>query len=115
MKICCCSLFAFLLLASPGVAQSLFVEAESFDEPGGWKLDTQFIDTMGSPYLLAHLGRPRRRARLLAEADFATSHRTAPHRTHGALLATRETARPCTTGRDTAEIDTSVQTAASMV
>ncbi|MEM7473706.1 MAG: FAD-dependent oxidoreductase [Planctomycetota bacterium] len=40
-------------------AQDLFVEAESFDAQGGWKLDTQFIELMGSPYLLAHgLGRP---------------------------------------------------------
>lgn len=39
-------------------AERLFVEAESFDKHGGWKLDTQFIDNMGSPYLLAHgLGR----------------------------------------------------------
>ena len=38
---------------------SLLVEAESFADPGGWKLDTQFIAEMGSPYLLAHgLGRP---------------------------------------------------------
>ncbi|MCR9197300.1 MAG: FAD-dependent oxidoreductase [Planctomycetaceae bacterium] len=37
----------------------LLVEAESFQASGGWKLDTQFIDEMGSPYLLAHgLGRP---------------------------------------------------------
>ena len=37
---------------------SVLVEAESFTNPGGWKLDTQFIDEMGSPYLLAHgLGR----------------------------------------------------------
>ncbi|GIW99952.1 MAG: NADH-dependent oxidoreductase [Pirellulaceae bacterium] len=37
----------------------LLVEAESFEDPGGWVLDTQFINTMGSPYLLAHgLGRP---------------------------------------------------------
>ena len=37
----------------------LLVEAESFARHGGWKLDTQFIHTMGSPYLLAHgLGRP---------------------------------------------------------
>lgn len=37
----------------------LLVEAESFETHGGWKLDTQFINTMGSPYLLAHgLGRP---------------------------------------------------------
>jgi len=40
-------------------AQQVLVEAESFTDHGGWKLDTQFIDTMGSPYMLAHgLGRP---------------------------------------------------------
>ena len=40
-------------------ADRLLVEAESFEQPGGWKLDTQFIEIMGSPYLLAHgLGRP---------------------------------------------------------
>ena len=32
----------------------LLVEAESFDQHGGWSLDTQFIRQMGSPYLLAH-------------------------------------------------------------
>lgn len=38
---------------------AVLIEAESFEQPGGWKLDTQFIHTMGSPYLLAHgLGRP---------------------------------------------------------
>ena len=37
----------------------LLVEAESFAQHGGWQLDTQFIQNMGSPYLLAHgLGRP---------------------------------------------------------
>ncbi len=40
-------------------AESLLVEAESFDAHNGWNLDTQFIEIMGSPYLLAHgLGRP---------------------------------------------------------
>ncbi len=40
-------------------ANHLLVEAESFTKRGGWKLDTQFITEMGSPYLLAHgLGRP---------------------------------------------------------
>ena len=39
--------------------QSVLVEAESFTDHGGWKLDTQFIEAMGSPYLLAHgLGKP---------------------------------------------------------
>ncbi|HQX52154.1 MAG TPA: FAD-dependent oxidoreductase, partial [Planctomycetaceae bacterium] len=40
-------------------ANDVLLEAESFTEPGGWSLDTQFIREMGSPYMLAHgLGRP---------------------------------------------------------
>lgn len=30
------------------------MEAESFAETGGWKIDQQFMDQMGSPYLIAH-------------------------------------------------------------
>ncbi len=42
-----------------GADSSVLLEAESFQEHGGWALDTQFIRHMGSPYLLAHgLGRP---------------------------------------------------------
>jgi hypothetical protein len=37
----------------------LFVEAEGFDDFGGWELDQQSMDQTGSPYLLAHgLGVP---------------------------------------------------------
>ena len=36
------------------VAQELLVEAESFSHRGGWVLDQQFMDQMGSPYLMAH-------------------------------------------------------------
>jgi len=37
----------------------LFVEAEQFASHGGWELDQQSMDQMGSPYLLAHgLGIP---------------------------------------------------------
>ena len=40
-------------------ADTILVEAESFKTQGGWSLDTQFIESMGSPYLLAHgLGEP---------------------------------------------------------
>ncbi len=40
-------------------ADPILIEAESFAEHGGWKLDTQFIEIMGSPYLIAHgLGKP---------------------------------------------------------
>ncbi|UPT62591.1 MAG: FAD-dependent oxidoreductase [Hyphomonadaceae bacterium JAD_PAG50586_4] len=37
----------------------ILVEAEDFDDYGGWVLDSQFEAQMGSPYLLAHgLGQP---------------------------------------------------------
>lgn len=53
---------AMTLAVSPAVthaANSAFIEAESFDTYGGWVLDTQFIEIMGSPYLMAHgLGTP---------------------------------------------------------
>ncbi len=40
-------------------AVSVLVEAERFEDFGGWVLDQQFMDQMGSPFLLAHgLGRP---------------------------------------------------------
>ncbi len=38
---------------------SILVEAENFQNKGGWVVDQQFTHTMGSPYLLAHgLGKP---------------------------------------------------------
>ena len=48
-----------ILLAMSVRAESVLVEAESFADRGGWELDTQFIEIMGSPYLLAHgMGEP---------------------------------------------------------
>ena len=48
-----------LLFASSASARTTWVEAESFANPGGWVLDTQFIQIMGSPYLMAHgMGTP---------------------------------------------------------
>lgn len=50
---------SWALALSASAADRLLVEAESFAQPGGWSLDTQFIEIMGSPYLLAHgLGEP---------------------------------------------------------
>ena len=38
---------------------TLLIEAESFENKGGWVIDQQFMDVMGSPYLMAHgLGTP---------------------------------------------------------
>jgi FAD dependent oxidoreductase len=49
---------------------TLFIEAESFDEKGGWVVDPQFVEQMGSPYLLAHgLGTPVANAK--TEVNFA--------------------------------------------
>ena len=36
------------------MSNNLFVEAESFQNKGGWVVDQQFMDLMGSPYLMAH-------------------------------------------------------------
>ena len=38
---------------------AVLIEAESFSNPGGWVIDQQFTQTVGSPYLLAHgMGKP---------------------------------------------------------
>ena len=48
-----------LLLSGAAFAQGIFVEAESFAVKGGWCVDQQFMDIMGSPYLIAHgMGKP---------------------------------------------------------
>jgi len=40
-------------------ADTVLVEAEAFTDTGGWVVDQQFMDEMGSPFLLAHgLGEP---------------------------------------------------------
>jgi len=52
-------IFVFAALTSSAGAQVILVEAESFANHGGWVVDQQSIDQMGSAYLLAHgLGRP---------------------------------------------------------
>jgi ribulose 1,5-bisphosphate synthetase/thiazole synthase len=47
-------LASILALSASAHAEQVWIEAESFANPGGWVLDTQFIDIMGSPYLMAH-------------------------------------------------------------
>jgi hypothetical protein len=42
-----------------GFPSGVLIEAEDFENYGGWVMDSQFETQMGSPYLLAHgLGRP---------------------------------------------------------
>jgi hypothetical protein len=67
-----------LLSPLPAAAASprLLLEAESFRNPGGWSLDTQFIEIMGSPYLLAHgLGQPVADATTTATLPVAGKYR----------------------------------------
>ena len=48
--------------------QTILIEAENFDDLGGWVVDQQFMDIMGSPFVLAHgLGEPVEDARTLVE------------------------------------------------
>ena len=52
-------MLAAMSLALCAQAETVFIEAESFNDWGGWVNDTQFMDQMGSPYLLAHgMGKP---------------------------------------------------------
>jgi hypothetical protein len=43
-----------IIFAAASHADTVFVEAEQFEDHGGWVLDQQFMDLMGSPFLLAH-------------------------------------------------------------
>jgi len=45
----------------------IWLEAESFDDPGTWSNDSQHVDLMGSPYLLATgVGKPVKDAKTTA-------------------------------------------------
>lgn len=44
---------ALILASSLGFAGRVDIHPQAFD-PGGWKVDVQFMDVMGSAYLLAH-------------------------------------------------------------
>lgn len=48
------AIISVLLTLQTIYAKDLLVESESFSHKGGWLVDQQFMDLMGSPYLLAH-------------------------------------------------------------
>ncbi|MFW6162981.1 MAG: FAD-dependent oxidoreductase [Planctomycetota bacterium] len=53
------SVLAVALCATVRAREVVWAEAERFAERGGWTVDAQFIDQMGSPYLMAiGLGEP---------------------------------------------------------
>lgn len=52
-------LFVIIFFQINNNAQTILIETESFKEKGDWVIDQQFMDVMGSPYLMAHgLGLP---------------------------------------------------------
>jgi len=71
------ALFAALAVTtSLSAAQPVWIEAESFEKNGGWVIDTQFIDIMGSPYLLAHgMGKPVADASTMVTVPAAGTYR----------------------------------------
>ena len=59
MRIFSAVLTICLFLNLQCAATQLFIEAENFANKGGWVVDPQFSDIMGSSYLMAHgLGKP---------------------------------------------------------
>lgn len=91
-----------LFLASQLHAASFLVEAEQFSEKGGWGTDTQFIESMGSPYLIAHgMGTPVEDATTEIEVpeigDYRVWVRT--------LDWTKRLGRPASAGRFKVSID----------
>ncbi|MDR1964048.1 MAG: FAD-dependent oxidoreductase [Planctomycetaceae bacterium] len=62
MRFCFLSFLFFTVFSTLIFAQAtapIFIEAESFVDKGGWVVDQQYMDVMGSPVLLAHgMGEP---------------------------------------------------------
>ena len=61
MKLLVVSLYSFLVCITGFTRDnsSVLVETESFSDKGGWVIDQQSMDVMGSPYLMAHgMGAP---------------------------------------------------------
>ncbi len=63
---------AAMIISFTSSAKPVFVETEAFENLGGWSIDSQFIDLMGSSYLLAHgLGKPVEDASTRVDIDKA--------------------------------------------
>ncbi|MGD0088710.1 MAG: FAD-dependent oxidoreductase [Planctomycetota bacterium] len=81
-----------VLAFSAGAGEMVLVEAESFQTHGGWVVDQQFMDQMGSPYLLAHgMGVP--------VADAETSITIAADGSYNVFVRTKDWVAPYGPGR----------------
>ena len=78
---------ALTTTAFAATSQTVLVEAEAFENLGGWVRDSQFMDQMGSPFLLAHgLGTP--------VEDATTTVEFAAPGTYRVLVRTRDWVAP---------------------
>jgi hypothetical protein len=72
------SLACVAFLVATTHAQNVLLEAEQFADAGGWDLDQQSMEQMGSPYLLAHgLGVPVKDAVTMAKFPEPGAYRVA--------------------------------------
>ena len=63
-----CFLLSTIAMAGESPPSAVLLEAEAFADRGGWVIDTQAMDVMGSPFVLAHgLGGP------VSDADTTTN------------------------------------------
>ena len=86
---CVCLALATSAFGAEGAGRppTVLVEAEGFEDPGGWVVDQQFMDQMGSPMLLAHgMGVP--------VADAGTSVNLPAAGTYRVLVRTRDWVAP---------------------
>ena len=70
-----------ITVSIPAQKNQLFLEAENFQSKGGWVVDQQFMDLMGSSYLMAHgMGVPvedaKTRAELPSKGEYTVFVRT---------------------------------------
>lgn len=82
----------------PREPSGILIEAEDFQDHGGWVVDSQFEAQMGSPYLLAHgLGRPVADATTVADIVAAGEY--------AVWVRTKDWAAPHAPGRFTLSIN----------
>jgi len=63
-------------LSAQTKSKGVLLECETFDDPGGWKRDTQFLQQMGGVYLLAHgMGVPVDNAKTRIDVPALGKHR----------------------------------------
>ncbi len=75
-KVAAFSITLLLVLASVSAAETAFIEAEAFKNHGGWMVDQQFMDQMGSPFLIAHgMGTPVKDASTAMELPAGGTYR----------------------------------------